>query len=223
MSPQTNFIWIAIVAVMYGATWFFLSKLARAIGPSRWRWAVIAPIAAGVLAAPWVDELWIAWRFGELCKDAGVHIARKVEVEGYLDETFETYRGPPSAQASETFEKRGYQFYEMRSRDKYVVREKKDGVWTTSIRDQPTSRYHYRTVRRHADAGLQISAFENVVVDSQNGEIIGRRVQYNRYPGWVNGLWIRFLGSGMTMCPESEHGAPQPLFPESVLIPKNSR
>lgn len=221
MSPQISFIWITIVAILYIVAWWLLSKLAQEFGPGRWRWFVIAPIAAGVLAAPWVDELWISWRFGELCKDAGVHVLRKVEVDGYLDDTFNAHREPPSAQAIEEFEKRGYQFYEMRSGDKYVVRKKSVAEWKTLILDRPTARYHYRQVRDNADAGYQLEATEQVVFDTQANEVIGRRVIYKRYPGWVNRLWIQYLGSGMVMCPDPQ--LRQPFFPEAVLTPVRAK
>ena len=46
--------------------------------------AVSIPIAVLV---PWSEELWIAWNFGQACKDAGTHVKRTVEVEGFYDDT----------------------------------------------------------------------------------------------------------------------------------------
>jgi len=56
---------------------------------------------AGLLAvafiAPWTEELWIAYNFGQLCrKDAGLFINKTVEVEGYYDDTGVT-RLPPAS------------------------------------------------------------------------------------------------------------------------------
>jgi len=218
MSPQINFIWVAIVAVLYFVAWRLLAGLAKELGPRRWRWYVIAPIATVVLAAPWVDELWIAWRFGELCKDAGVHVLRKVEVDGFYDDYIRS--------GYDWVDRKEYRFMEHKSLDgKKVEHVEKtgDGKWRVTISDTPSARYHFKKTRDDVDVGYQLSAIEYAVIDSRNGETIGRRVIYKRYPGWINGLWTRFLGSGMTMCPDPERGPPQPLFPQSVLIPANTK
>ncbi len=47
--------------------------------------------------APWTEELWIAYNFGQLCrKDAGLFINKTVEVEGYYNDTGVT-RLPPDS------------------------------------------------------------------------------------------------------------------------------
>ncbi len=47
-------------------------------------WVVVAV----VLVAPWSEELWIAYNFGQLCrKDAGIFINKTVEVAGFYDDT----------------------------------------------------------------------------------------------------------------------------------------
>ena len=223
MSPQISIFGIAIIAIFYTVGAVILVTLNRLLRSNRWRRLVIAPLAVLVVAAPWADELWIAWSFSELCKDAGVHVARNVEVDGYYDSTSETHRDPPSTQGIREYEKGGYRFYERKSRDKYVVRERVHGEWRTSIHDRPTARYHYKKVRDDADIGYQLEAIEYVVVDSQSGDVIGRNVIYKRYPGWVNTLWVRYFGSGMTMCPDPERGPRQPPFPEAILIPSKSK
>lgn len=44
-------------------------------------------IAAVVLVAPWAEELWIAYHFGQLCKkDAGIVVNKTVEVDGFYDD-----------------------------------------------------------------------------------------------------------------------------------------
>lgn len=60
--------------------------------------------------APWVEELWIAYNFGQLCrKDAGIFINRTVEVEGYYDASAllgQIYT-PTLPATAESFDQRG--------------------------------------------------------------------------------------------------------------------
>jgi hypothetical protein len=215
MTLQVSFISLLIVAVFYAMAGGVLVLLDRAMRPGQWRWAVTAPIAVAALIAPWVDEVWIAWRFHELCKDSGVHIVRKVEVEGFYDSTLRS--------GYERIDQFGFRYMEHPSVDRKKIEHvtKVQGKWQASIVDKPTARYHYKATRDHDDAGYQLEALEYTVADSQTGEIIGRDTTYKRYPGWVNALWIRYLGSGMTMCPASERGVQRQPFPESVLRPIN--
>ncbi|MBX9904849.1 MAG: hypothetical protein K2Y31_10875 [Burkholderiales bacterium] len=51
-------------------------------GPTAWS------VVALVLVAPWLEEFWIAWNFGQLCrKDAGIFVNKTVEVEGFYNST----------------------------------------------------------------------------------------------------------------------------------------
>lgn len=67
-----------IGAGLIASLWWWLAKRMRRA------WVVIAPLVAVLIIAPWVEELWIAWNFGRLCKkDAGIFIHKVVEVEGF--------------------------------------------------------------------------------------------------------------------------------------------
>lgn len=47
-----------------------------------------ASLLAVAFIAPWTEELWIAYNFGQLCrKDSGKFIYKTVEVEGYYDDS----------------------------------------------------------------------------------------------------------------------------------------
>lgn len=217
LSLQVTVVGLFIIAVFYAITGGLLVLFERTARPGRWRWAIIAPLGVIALAAPWVDEAWIAWHFNELCKDAGVHVVRKVEVDGFYDDTMRS--------GYALIDRLGYKFVEHPSVDRKRVEriEKPQGKWQTTFVDKPTARYHYKKPRNDADAGYQIAAIEYVVVDSQTGEVIGRKVIYKRYPGWANALLVRHFGSGMTMCPDPERGPRQLPFPETVLIPTRAR
>ncbi len=192
------------------------------LGLRRWRgWKfVITPLALVLLALPWADEVYIAWRFQESCKDAGVHVYKKVEVEGFYNDVI---RG-----GKEQIVKYGYRFIEHRSREskgKIVHLQRTDGEWEVSILDQPSARYHYKYSANDEDAGLQLAKEEWVIIDSKTGAILGRDTTFKRYPGWIEGLWVRFLGVYPTICrgplddPEKQKRLGQ--IYTYVLIPKN--
>ncbi len=70
-------------------------------------WVVVAV----VLVAPWSEELWIAYNFGQLCrKDAGIFINKTVEVEGFYDSTMRS--------AFENTKPGSYQFVEHATEDR---------------------------------------------------------------------------------------------------------
>ena len=62
------------------------------------------------LILPVAEELWIAWNFGQACKEAGAFIYRKVEVDGFYDSTIRS--------AYEITRARRYQFVEHATEDR---------------------------------------------------------------------------------------------------------
>jgi hypothetical protein len=63
-----RFIWVRLLSRKFG-------------GPTVWI------VVAAILIAPWAEELWVAWNFGQACKEAGTFIYKKVQVEGFYDDT----------------------------------------------------------------------------------------------------------------------------------------
>jgi len=75
---------LVFIAVIYAVAIFLASKLLGKKFKGIVAWVVIAAI----LIAPWTEELWIAYNFGQLCrKDAGIFINKTVEVDGFYDST----------------------------------------------------------------------------------------------------------------------------------------
>ena len=194
---------------------------------------VITPLAVIFLILPWVDEVWIAWHFHELCKDAGVHVYKKVKVEGFLDDTHRATTNFAydtmlrNQKLIEDFKKDGYAFRENMFKDGRVSHRElvDDGVKRTII-DQPQARYIYKYSANNKDAGLQLEKQEWVVVDSATGEVLGRDTTFKRYPSWFDGLWLRYIiGAHPTICkgpydePEKQKRDGQ-LY-KHVLIPKS--
>lgn len=167
----------AIAALVYGFIWWLSGDATRRI--------LIRLVAAIVLLLlPVSEELWIAWNFGQACKEAGAFISKKVQVDGFYDDTRTTHAGKPTPQAVESFEKGGYRFYEMKGSNGGVVHiEKSDGQWNATMLDRPRARYHYQS-RDHIPQATKVVKHESVVVDTQERQILGRETIFGRYAPW---------------------------------------
>jgi hypothetical protein len=198
---QISIFGIAIAAVY---SWIVVGLLLLLWYPlRRWRytWVPFAAVGLAAMVAPWAEEYWIASRFEELCKDAGVHVYRKVDVEGFYDSTMHT--------GSELIEERGYRFMEHPAKDPGRIEhvERIRGEWKVTILDHPTARYHFKYAyqptphRIEEPVRWKLERTERRIVDSQTNEIIGREVIFKRRPSVMEGLWIGLVGSGLTICP----------------------
>ena len=83
LSIFSLFLIAAIYAVAIGAFWLVWARLLgrKFTGPAVW------VVVAAIVIAPWVEELWIAYHFGQACKEAGTFIYKKVQVDGFYDDT----------------------------------------------------------------------------------------------------------------------------------------
>jgi len=236
MNLQISIIGIGLIAVFYAILVAILVPLWRWLSPAWLKWSVTVPLALLLLALPVADEVWITWHFNELCKDAGVHVTRKVDVEGYLNDTS---RASPDyakefvitdASAIREFDRAGYRFKESLFSDGRVrhLERVPEGIRIT-ILDRPAARYVYKHAyqptphKTEEPVGFRIGKREIIIVDSQTGETIGRETGFNRYPGWIDWLWIRFLGNGMTQCPDAGQGPPREHLPSAVLNPMKNK
>ncbi len=226
MNFQITIFGVAIAAVFYGICAALLMPLWRAKSGSMLKKCTVVALAVIAVILPWADEIYIASRFADLCRDAGVHVYKKVTVEGFLDSTG-TKMSADSVRvgAIRTLDDRGreefrYRFKESPLRDGRIWRlERLGNQLSASILDRPSAEFMYRRPVEDQQVAYQITKTEYQVVDMSNERVIGRRTFYKRYPGWLEGLWIRFLGTGMTMCPDPESSQHQPAFPDVVLAP----
>jgi len=159
-----------------------------------------------------------------------VHVYRKVEAEGFYDDTASgpTSPGPiTNPQAIESREKSGLRFLERKAgyrTKKFSHVEKVNGRWVVSILDHPTARYVYKFTdpRREIPVAHRIEKYEKIIVDSQTREILGRDTRFKRSPAWIN-FWAGFFGSGLTICngpsDEPEKQKRYGLLYNHVLIP----
>jgi len=179
-------LYLVLVVGALSALWSkaFNLKLANPV-----YWILVAAITIG----PWSEELWIAYNFDYLCrKDAGVFINKTVEVDGFYDDTTHWWR-----QLAES----KYKFVESKDYiDKTLWRVERAGDEIRHFRiDKPTARYHYKRVDVHTPVAHQIKRFENVVVDSQSGEVLARYTDYSRGPYW----FFISLGTASIECRET--------------------
>jgi hypothetical protein len=99
----STLLWVIYCVIVIPLFWLVWAKLLERKVTLR-----VATVSALVIAMlPWTEELWIAFRFSQLCReDAGVFINKTVEVTGFYDDT--AGWGPRQIEAS------GYQFVESR-------------------------------------------------------------------------------------------------------------
>lgn len=236
MKPFISPFGIVLMLPFYWLCFVAIRRLWRRLGKSPRRRGLLL-LAPPILVLPYADELWIAWHFERACRDAGVAVYRRVEVEGYANATGGAHHHRNDSKVPrriyndekslEDWDKTGYRFKEQLLSDGWALHleRRADGVYAHYV-DKPQARYQYRYAdpRQWVPAGYQMNRLERQVVDSETGEVLGREVLFERYPGFVEGLWIRFLGSGQTIC---EGNAPRPpelrhLLYHYVLIPKKS-
>ena len=180
--PLTIFYVIAAVLVL------ILWKLTKGDrGAPKLVWSLIVVM----VVLPWTEELWIAWNFGKLCKkDAGIFVYKTVAVDGFYDATRPTSATPWSKKSGKELDGRGYKFYEMPVPDfkggpaKIAHLEKVNGIWTTTLLDRPTARYHYKELASHLSVTHGVKQFERVVVDQQSDDVLGRYMNYYRNAPW---------------------------------------
>lgn len=174
------------LSIAYGVLALFFWGIARGMRDVRRRGLILAAIAIVFLIVPIAEEVWIAWNFGQACKEAGTFVHKKVQVEGFYDDTRSTHAGTPTPQAVESFEKSGYRFLEMKGKERFVRIEKIDGHWESTVLDRPTARYHfmYTDLMNGTPWGHKITRTGSVVIDKETGLEIARYVGFGRDAPW---------------------------------------
>ena len=171
---------IALLGVVYGLLLLLFWGIARLTRGLRGRKALLAIIAVVFLVLPVSDELWIAWNFGQACKEAGTFIYKKVEVEGFYDDTH-GWR-PDKLRAS------GFRFVEGRDttsgRDSFWRHEYVGDQIRSFKINHPTARYQYRNPHSHTPVAYQVVKHERIVVDAETREVLARELSYGRYAPW---------------------------------------
>lgn len=232
MDMQISVFTVIVVIIFYGIVAVLLLLLGRALRNWPKRRIVLIPLTVLLLVLPWAEEVWIAWHFAQACETAGVQVYRKVEAEGFYDDTSRGTSDPGpifNTQWIDVLEKSGFAFTEARlSNGKVAHTEKVNGRWQQTNLDRPSARYTYKFAdpRQEIPIGRQLEKFETIVIDSQTGEVLGRDTGFKRFPSWFNS-WVGFFGSGLTLCkgplddPESQKRSG--LLYSYVLTPTNKQ
>jgi hypothetical protein len=194
-----GFYYISILSVVplsiaYGLLSLVLWGIARLTRGLAARGVLLVLIGVVFLVVPVAEELWIAWNFGQVCKEAGTFVYRKVQVEGFYDDTRPGRPGPLAEQAKKSMDQSGYLFHERpfestRGGPSKVVRyEKVNDEWISRVLDRPTARYHYKWPNpQGVQVAYKVGKSERVVIDSENNEQIARYISFGRRPPWY---WI---------------------------------
>lgn len=104
---------IVPLGVAYGLLGLVFWAIERATRGDQSRKAILGVVGVVFLLFPISEELWIAWNFGQACKDAGTFINKKVEVDGFYDSTMRS--------AYENTRPGGYRFVEQPTDDRKAV------------------------------------------------------------------------------------------------------
>jgi hypothetical protein len=78
---------IVLLGIVYGVLLLVFWGIARLTREMPGRKVLLAFVGVVFLMLPVAEELWIAWNFGQACKEAGTFIYKKVRVEGFYDST----------------------------------------------------------------------------------------------------------------------------------------
>lgn len=230
MSPFGTLIvasYTALGLLAVGALFLYLRK-------RRWGWILTMPLVLGVLAigaAPYIEEVQIASRFEELCKDSGIHVQRKVEAEGYFNDIGLNSLTPgpiKSPDAIKEFERLGFRFieyrgYRNRAGTTFYRVERAAAGWEAKVVDRPTSQYRLAEslVGSLADipVGHKLWKQERVIIDTQNNEIVARDTIYKRTANTIDQAWMGAVGSTLKLCPDPSEGRRRGGLVSQTIVP----
>jgi hypothetical protein len=201
---------IVPLGIAYGLLALVLWGIARVTRGVPGRKALLVVLGAVFVILPVAEELWIAWNFGQACKRAGTFIYKRVQVDGFYDDTH--------GWRADKLRATGYRFVEGRDatsgRNSYW-RHEMVGDQARSFRiDRPSARYHYKWPQRNALVGYKTYKQTEEVTDVQSGEVLGRGVQYGRTSPWYF-LALDDPGMGCSV----PNGKPRVLLYRLILEP----
>lgn len=104
---------IVPLGIVYAFLALVFWGIVHATRGQRWRKTTLTIAGVVLLLLPVSEELWIAWNFGQACKDAGTLVHRRVEVDGFYDSTMRS--------AYENTKRGGYKFVEQATDDHKAI------------------------------------------------------------------------------------------------------
>jgi hypothetical protein len=204
--------WVPILVIWLPLCTWLLIKLGRRLSPGPVKLGALSILGVGLFSVPVADDAYIQWQFNRLCRDAGLHYEKAIEVDGYYSDI-----GPVG---NDSFLMKGFQFVEYHDRVfRKKVRLERVGDKVTEIPiAQPTARYHFKFLYQHERIGHRLQTYQTAIVDSQTGQIVARSASYTRGPGWLDGLWLGAFDNPGRQCKKAPGRGYGDLL-STVLIP----
>jgi hypothetical protein len=119
----TSLLSIVPLAIAYGVMALAFWGVVAASRGIRYRKAVLFLAGIAALLVPMSDELWIAWKYGQACNEAGTFIYKTANVDGYYNDSGVITRivgGPPYGYIESRDDKSGFRRVERASEDEKV-------------------------------------------------------------------------------------------------------
>ena len=173
---------------------WLLWKVARSTGMTRKIKVVVIPVMFAVEAViPMWDVVMNSLAMEKVCATAGLHVYKKVLVDGYLG------AGPNE------IEKYGYRYVEAREPGGKVIvyfERQQDGSIKRTVRDQPTAEYEVVREYRSPVPELGVRSMQRWHVRHRaTGEVIGEWLAFSPMHGWVDRYLLnRWFGVGLPGC-----------------------
>ena len=215
---MTLFVGLAKLLLLYVYLPFVIrGLLIMAYKIKRWRtafWAVPLYLALAYVI-PLGDVTWHSWHMAQVCPQAGVHIYRRVKVDGYYSSY---YAG------KETLEQYQYTFVEKNGspgNPGYTRFERKNGEIVTLLKvPELQAEWELFLINpARPDKKLGVSVNYSAIRNRHTGEVIAESFYYRAWSGWVD-AWIgSVIDNTAGNCGE---GPRLPRIMSEILIPKGA-
>ena len=178
-----SFTLLFLLGIYACAIWIFWLVWSKGLKRSFTGLAVWVSITT-ILVAPWVEEVWIAYQFGQFCKTAGTFVSKRIGVDGFYDDTH--------GWRADKLRSSGYAFVEGRDHSSERISYWRHELVGDQVRSfkiaQPTARYHYKWPNRYgSQVARGVVKTETFVIDSLTKQEIARYTSFGRRPPW---FWI---------------------------------
>jgi len=191
----------------------------RRVLPAGWGWKLGGTVVYLVLVflLPLGDVLYTNWQMARLCPDAGLHVYRSVEVDGFYSEVGLVPREELG---------KGYQYVEFAAPGQRLgwVERGADGVVIEGscpredASCKPRSRYWLTSTTNEAILS-SVLRDEYRVVDHDTGEVLGRSTSYAALPGQLDRWLLQMFDPVVWTCGEFSDRVLQ----ERILMPRRGQ
>jgi len=195
---HTSVIGGVIIVCFYALSAGLLWWLGGFVKNTRLRLFLALILGISLLALPWSEEVWMAWKFKVACASAGLVGEPAVRAEGFLDGSVQvsaTYAKEgliTSLGAIQHFDQLGFRFLEYPIANGKVLHEERvSGGLRATILDRPMAQYAYRVDFSNVAMGRGVLCSEESVAEMNSQRVIatyrhcsreGSALTFNPYP-----------------------------------------